>query len=89
MVIKHVTVLPMTAGGEPVRDATVTLRDGRTNLSNPGKRLSGGATRIDGRGKFLLPGFTDMHMHLENDRGMRIATGNKRFHTDSSSWKTC
>jgi len=78
VVIEHVTVLPMTTDGEPVRDATVTLRDGRiTSIETGGISAPRGATRINGRGKFLLPGFTDMHMHLENDRGMRIATGEK------------
>ena len=33
--------------------------------------------RIDATGKFLLPGFTDMHVHLQNDRLMRIWTGDK------------
>ena len=29
-----------------------------------------GATVIDGRGKFLIPGLHDMHVHLDNTRGM-------------------
>jgi hypothetical protein len=78
IVIEHVEVLPMTAGGEPIRDATVTLSGGRIASIETGKAaVRRNARRIDGRGKYLLPGFTDMHMHLENDRGMRIATGDK------------
>jgi imidazolonepropionase-like amidohydrolase len=78
LVIEHVTVLPMTAGGAPIPDATVTLRDGRISSIEAGAKTALGAgKRIDGRGKFLLPGYTDMHMHLENDRGMRLWTGDK------------
>src|SRR5687767_2191416 len=78
LVIEHVTVLPMTADGAPIPDATVTLRDGRiASIESRGKTPRGAGKRIDGRGKFLLPGYTDMHMHLENDRGMRLWTGDK------------
>jgi imidazolonepropionase-like amidohydrolase len=78
LVIEHVTVLPMTPKWEPVADATVTIRDGRIVSIVSGRTPAPrGAKRINGRGKFLMPGFTDMHMHLENDRGMRIWTGDK------------
>jgi imidazolonepropionase-like amidohydrolase len=29
-----------------------------------------GATRVDGRGKFLIPGLHDMHVHVDGTRGM-------------------
>jgi hypothetical protein len=78
LVIEHVTVLPMTVDGEPIADATVTIRDGRMVSIVSGRAPTlRGAKRINGRGKYLTPGFTDMHMHLENDRGMRIWTGDK------------
>ena len=28
------------------------------------------AVRVDGRGKFLIPGLHDMHVHLDHTRGM-------------------
>src|SRR5262249_2957109 len=34
-----------------------------------------GTRHIDGRGKWLMPGFSDMHMHLENDRMGRLHVG--------------
>lgn len=78
LVLEHVTVLPMTADGKTIVDATVTLRDGRiTSITSGAKTARSAGRRIDGRGKFLLPGYTDMHMHLENDRGMRLWTGDK------------
>lgn len=78
LVIEQVTVLPMTAEGDPIRNATVTIRNGRIASIEPGKAPARrDVKRVDGRGKFLMPGFTDMHMHLENDRGMRIFTGDQ------------
>jgi imidazolonepropionase-like amidohydrolase len=76
LVIEHVTLLPMTVDGAPISNATVTIRDGRIASIGPARTVTPrGARRIDGRGKFLMPGFTDMHMHLENDRLMRIWSG--------------
>lgn len=73
--IEHVTVLPMTVGGVPIHDATVTVAGGRiTSIKTRRAIVPRRAQRIDGRGKFLLPGFTDMHVHFENDRMMRLYT---------------
>jgi imidazolonepropionase-like amidohydrolase len=65
VVIEHVTVLD-GRGGPASEDASVVVRDGRiaavsASSSGPPPR---GAAIIDGRGKFLLPGFIDMHAHL-------------------------
>lgn len=79
LVIEHVTVLPMTAGGAPIPDATVVIENGR--IVSIGRALRDvaprGAKRIDGSGRWLLPGFADMHTHIQNDRLMRIWTGDK------------
>jgi imidazolonepropionase-like amidohydrolase len=78
LVIEHVTVLPMTVDGAPIPNATVTIRGGRiASIDSTRSASPRGARRIDGRDKFLMPGFTDMHMHLENDRLMRIWSGDK------------
>ncbi|WP_372782913.1 amidohydrolase family protein [Phenylobacterium sp.] len=68
-VIEHVTVLPMTAAGPVLRDRTVVVRDGRIEKIAPsaGFHGAGGAPRIDGRGKYLMPALADMHVHMEND----------------------
>ena len=75
--ITHVTVLPMTPGGAPLADMTVTIRDGRiaSIAATAGTRVPKGIRAIDGRGKWLMPGFSDMHMHLENDRMGRLHVG--------------
>jgi hypothetical protein len=65
-VIEHVTVIPMTEGGASIADATVVIDDGRiTALRGPVPR---GAFRINGRGKWLIPGLMDMHVHLPSDQ---------------------
>jgi hypothetical protein len=74
LAIEHVTVLPMTANGEALRDVTVVVRDGRIAAITPSaqaRRLSG-VKRIGAAGKWLTPALTDMHVHIENDRLMRL-----------------
>jgi hypothetical protein len=77
MLITDVTVLPMAPDATPRTHATVLLRDGRIEAITAGApaRVPHGTRRIDGRGKWLMPGFTDMHMHLENDRMGRLHVG--------------
>jgi imidazolonepropionase-like amidohydrolase len=65
LAFEHVTVVPMTENGAVLRDATVVVENERiTALHGPGPR---GARRIDGRGKWLMPGLADMHVHLPSD----------------------
>lgn len=65
LAFEHVTVVPMTESGAVMRDATVVVENERiTALQGPGPR---GARRIDGRGKWLMPGLADMHVHLPSD----------------------
>ena len=60
-----VSVLPMTAEGRILRNQTVVVRDGRILSINPvSVRAPRGATVIDGRGKFLMPGLSEMHAHI-------------------------
>ena len=62
IVITDVTVLPMTPDSVPLARATVTLENGRIASITAGTpaKLPAGARRIDGHGKWLMPGFTDM-----------------------------
>ena len=59
------------AGRPPLANACVTVTDqrisavGRCPLAAPA-----GARRIDGRGKFLIPGLMDVHVHLRGGRFM-------------------
>ncbi len=65
--VTHVDVLSMT-GPELLRDHTVTIAEGRITAVAPSAERAPdpGATVIDGRGLTLMPGLTDMHVHLND-----------------------
>jgi imidazolonepropionase-like amidohydrolase len=63
--IQHVAVVDVVAG-RVLPDMTVEIR-GRTIAavdSAPRIRVTRGARIVDGRGKYLIPGLWDMHVHL-------------------------
>ena len=62
-----VAVLPMDTN-RVLEHQTVVVRDGRIIEAGPAARVRvpDGVLRIDGRGKFLMPGFAEMHGHLPN-----------------------
>ncbi len=66
--ITDVTVIPMTAD-TTLPASTVLVRDGRIAAvgSSWSVRIPSGARRIDGRGKYLIPGLADLHTHLYSD----------------------
>jgi imidazolonepropionase-like amidohydrolase len=53
-------------GKAPVADSTVIIDRGMITAVGPSSqvKIPNGATRIDARGKFVLPGLWDMHAHL-------------------------
>ncbi len=64
IVIDHVTILD-GRGGDAVPDARVVVRGDRIiSISRSSQPLPPQQRVIDGTGKFLLPGFIDMHAHL-------------------------
>ncbi len=60
--IAGVTVID-TINGRAVPEQTVTIRNGTIASVTPGDNRAPGVRRIDGRGKFLIPGLWDMHTH--------------------------
>jgi imidazolonepropionase-like amidohydrolase len=66
--ITDVTVIPMT-GDTTLREATVVVRDGRITEVGAARsvKVPSGARRVDGSGKYLIPGLADMHAHLYSD----------------------
>lgn len=70
-VIEHVTVLPMD-GRDPLTDQTVVVRGESIERVGPSRaiRLPDGARRIDGRGRYLIPGLADMHVHPYDTDGL-------------------
>ncbi len=69
--VTGVTVIPMTRDTQDreavLRNATVLIRDGRIAAVGTRVDVPRDARRIDGRGKYLIPGLVDMHAHLFAD----------------------
>lgn len=63
--ITHVNVLPMTSE-EVLKDYTVLLKDGKVFKMGPSHKLKVKKKNqiIDGTGKYLMPGLTEMHAHI-------------------------
>lgn len=76
LAIEHVTVLSFAEGAGALEDRTVVLNAGRIESIEParGVRLPADVKRIDGRGKWLMPSLTDMHVHIENERMLALFT---------------
>ena len=62
--ITGVTVIDVAAGRK-LRDQTVVVRSGRITATGmrDSVRVPVGARVVDGRGRFLIPGLWDMHVH--------------------------
>ena len=64
----HVNVVDVRAG-VVLRDRLVVLRGGRIAAVEPGSaRSPSGARAVDGRGRYLVPGLWDMHVHVAIER---------------------
>jgi imidazolonepropionase-like amidohydrolase len=80
LAIRNVTVIPCT-GVPPVENSTVLIRGDRIAAIGPAAEtaIPAGARIIEGGGKFLIPGFIDLHAHLSKARasslGLFIANG--------------
>ena len=62
LAIVGVTVID-TSGGRATTNRTVTIRDGIIASVAANDVVPPGARRVDGRGRFLIPGLWDMHTH--------------------------
>lgn len=72
--IEHVTVVPMDSE-RLLHDHTVVVERGRIAQVGPSGSISvpAGAVRIDGEGRFLIPGLADMHARLPaQDEPLRV-----------------
>ena len=65
LVFTNVTVVPLDRE-RTIADQTVVIRGDRIIAITPSAaaKIPEGATRIDGRGKFLMPGMAEMHAHI-------------------------
>lgn len=69
--IVDVSVVPMDRE-RTVAGQTVIVRDGRIERIGAAGEVSvpAGALRIDGRGKYVMPGLVDMHAHFQAGEGL-------------------
>jgi imidazolonepropionase-like amidohydrolase len=69
--IVAVNVIPMDRE-RVLKNQTVLIRGGRlAEIGDESKiKVPNGALKIDGRGKFLMPGIVDMHLHLAPGEGV-------------------
>lgn len=79
LAILHVTVIDMT-GAPPRPDHTVLVRGERIVRVAPANEVEvpSGASMLDGRGRWLVPGLWDMHAHTsrpERDLPLYLANG--------------
>jgi imidazolonepropionase-like amidohydrolase len=70
--IERVAVVDVVRG-QIVNPRTVLIVDGRiTAIAEPdASRIPPEAVRVDGRGRYLMPGLVDMHVHLFNNASRR------------------
>jgi len=73
LAIRNVTVVPVT-GAPSLPATTVVVRGDRIAAIGPANEVAipTGARVVDGTGRFLLPGFIDMHVHLSKTRASSI-----------------
>lgn len=69
LVFTNVTVIDLT-GNAPQQDMSVAIKGGKIIAikKTSAFRVPIGAQIVDGRGKWLIPGLWDMHVHLQADR---------------------
>jgi imidazolonepropionase-like amidohydrolase len=73
LVIAHANLIDGLSA-HPVRDATVIVRDGKIDTVATGPvELPAGATVLDLKGRWLLPGLIDAHVHLRELSAARTA----------------
>jgi len=83
-VVRGATVLAMT-GAAPLADADVAIQGGRIIHVGPrGSFRAPGARIVDARGRWLVPGFIDMHAHVTLGPVLGAETGAPRMVPDTS-----
>lgn len=66
-VIKNVHIIPMTSPNTVLEHATICISGNRIESING--EIPKNAKIIDGKGKWLMPGLIDMHVHSPSDSG--------------------
>lgn len=68
LVLANATVIPMT-GGPPLANQTIVIRAGRIVMVAPSSEaeVPARAQTVDARGKFVIPGLWDLHVHTARE----------------------
>src|SRR5262249_38773917 len=75
LAIAHVTVIDAT-GAAPRADVTVLVNDGRISAIDREARIPEKAAVVQGAGKFLIPGLSDMHVHWNDELYLTLFIAN-------------
>jgi imidazolonepropionase-like amidohydrolase len=77
LAIEHVTVVPMDAP-RLLRDHSIVIVGDRITQVGPSSavRVPARATRISGRGRFLMPALADLHVHIWQDADFVLYVAN-------------
>ncbi|MEN7548596.1 amidohydrolase family protein [Rapidithrix thailandica] len=85
--IKNVSIIPMTMNNEVIEKATIVIQNKKILSIND--RIPAGATTIDGKGKWLIPGLIDMHVHnLADGPYKSYPTKGPALHFDTQNFMT-
>src|SRR3954452_15807365 len=69
VVIENVTLISPERTA-PLPHATVVIRDGRIVAVGQMARAGASANRIDGTGRYLIPGLIDSHVHVGHSEAL-------------------
>lgn len=81
--IENVDIISMTENNEVIKNATVVIRDNKIlSINQP---VPDNAKVIDGKGKWLMPGLVDMHVHglADIDFGKKYPTKGATLFADN------
>jgi len=71
IIFQHANVIDGVSR-EPLRDVSVTIANGKiTGIQKSLKHVPAGAEVIDLKGKWLLPGYIDSHVHVDFEQAQR------------------
>lgn len=86
IVIKNVNIIPMTENNKVIENATVVIEGNKIISIN--KPAPSPAKVIDGKGKWLIPGLVDMHVHglADIDFGKKYPTKGATLFTNNQDY---
>jgi imidazolonepropionase-like amidohydrolase len=76
LMLSHINVVEVQSG-RVLPDVTITIAEGRiATIDSSMARVASGTQIVDGRGKYLIPGLWDMHVHWYDERLLPLFLAN-------------